>query len=96
MFLLVRVNTTRSNHAIPPKPLVSPLLRCIARHRLGTVPVGEALIVITVPPPHWKGVPVGCKYLLEQIKLKVPTYGRMYTKVAGPVEDESFFFNTCG
>ncbi|KAF9644404.1 molybdenum cofactor synthesis 2 [Thelephora ganbajun] len=74
VFLSVHANATRSEHAVPSRPPVSPLLHCAVHHRLGVVPVGEASIVIAVSSPHRKEAFVACEYLLEQVKLKVPIW----------------------
>ena len=74
IFLSAHANATRSEHAVPSGPPVSPLLHCVVHHRLGVVPVGEASIVIAVSSPHRKEAFVACEYLLEQVKLKVPIW----------------------
>ena len=74
IFMSVHANATRSEHAVPSGPPVSPLLHCVVHHRLGVVPVGEASIVIAVSSPHRKEAFVACEYLLEQVKLKVPIW----------------------
>ena len=74
IFLSAHANATRSEHAVSSGPRVSALLRCVAHHRLGVVPVGEASIVIAVSSPHRKEAFVACEYLLEQVKLRVPIW----------------------
>ena len=74
IFSSARANATRSEHAAPSGPPVSPLLRCVVHHRLGVVPVGEASIVIAVSSPHRKEAFMACEYLLEQVKLKIPIW----------------------
>jgi len=74
IFFSIHANATRSEHAAPSGPPVSPLLHCAVHHRLGVVPVGEASIVIAVSSPHRKEAFVACEYLLEQVKLKVPIW----------------------
>ena len=74
IFLSAHANATRSEHAVPSGPPVSPLLHCVVHHRLGVVPVGEVSIVIVVSSPHRKEAFVACEYLLEQVKLKVPIW----------------------
>ena len=74
IFMSAHANATRSEHAVPSGPPVSPLLHCVVHHRLGVVPVGEASIVIAVSSPHRKEAFVACEYLLEQVKLKVPIW----------------------
>ena len=74
IFLSAHANATRSEHAVPSGPPVSPLLHCVVHHRLGVMPVGEASIVIAVSSPHRKEAFVACEYLLEQVKLKVPIW----------------------
>ena len=74
IFISAHTNATRSEHAVPSGPPVSPLLHCVVHHRLGVVPVGEASIVIAVSSPHRKEAFVACEYLLEQVKLSVPIW----------------------
>ena len=74
IFLSARADATRSEHAVPSGPPVSPLLHCVVHHRLGVVPVGEASIVIAVSSPHRKEAFVACEYILEQVKLNVPIW----------------------
>ena len=76
IFLSAHANATRSEHAVPSGPPISPLLHCVVHHRLGVVPVGEASIVIAVSSPHRKEAFVACEYLLEQVKLNVPIWKR--------------------
>ena len=74
IFISAHANATRSEHAVPSGPPVSPLLHCVVHHRLGVVPVGEASIAIAVSSPHRKEAFVACEYLLEQVKLSVPIW----------------------
>lgn len=73
VIIAARGVVNRSEHAAPSAP-TSSLLHCSIYHRLGTVPVGEASIVIAVSSPHRKEAFVACEYILEQVKLKVPIW----------------------
>lgn len=57
---------------------VSPLISCAVHHRLGTVPVGEASIVIAVSSPHRKAAFVACEQILEEVKQKTQIWKREY------------------
>lgn len=48
----------------------SDIIRCAVSHRLGTVAVGEASIVVAVSSPHRKAAFQACKFILEEFKLK--------------------------
>lgn len=67
------IAVNRSEHAALSDP-TSSLVHCSVYHRLGTVPVGEASIVIAVSSPHRKEAFSACEYILEQVKLKVPIW----------------------
>ena len=77
IFLSVHANATRFEYAASSGPPVSPLLHCVARHLLGVVPVGEASIIIAVSSTYWEEAFVACEYILEQVKLKIPTSGKL-------------------
>jgi molybdopterin synthase catalytic subunit len=47
---------------------VESLIHCAVHHRLGTVPVGEASIVIAVSSRHRKESFVACELILEEVK----------------------------
>lgn len=53
-------------------------IRCAVHHRLGTVPVGEASIVIAVSSPHRKEAFRICEDILEQVKAKAQIWKREY------------------
>jgi len=44
------------------------------RHRLGTVPTGEASIVIAVGAPHRVEAFEACRRLIDEVKLRVPIW----------------------
>ncbi|KAH9486983.1 Molybdopterin synthase catalytic subunit [Psilocybe cubensis] len=64
---------------------IQPTMRCAIHHRLGTVPIGEASIVIAVSSPHRKEAFLVCEEILEQVKLKAQIWKREYYEG----EDES-------
>jgi molybdopterin synthase catalytic subunit len=45
-------------------------------HRLGLVPVGEASIAIAVAAPHRAAAFEACRYVIEQVKRRVPIWKR--------------------
>lgn len=53
-----------------------PGARVAVRHRLGLVPVGEASIAIAVAAPHRAGAFDACRYVIEQVKRRVPIWKR--------------------
>ena len=59
IFSSTHANATRSEHAAPFGPPVSPQLRCVVHHWLGVVPIGGASIVIAVSS-HQKKAFVAC------------------------------------
>jgi molybdopterin synthase catalytic subunit len=50
--------------------------RVALRHRLGLVPLGEASIAIAVAAPHRAAAFEACRYLIEQVKVRVPIWKR--------------------
>lgn len=54
------------------------LISCAVHHRLGTVPVGEASIVIAVSSPHRKEAFVACEQILEEVKQGTQIWKREY------------------
>lgn len=56
----------------------SHLISCAVHHRLGTVPVGEASIVIAVSSPHRQEAFVACEQILEDVKRKAQIWKREY------------------
>lgn len=45
-----------------------------AFHRLGTLSVGEITVVLAVSAPHREEAFAACRYLIEQIKLRLPVW----------------------
>jgi molybdopterin synthase catalytic subunit len=45
-------------------------------HRLGLVPVGEASIAIAVAAPHRAAAFEACRYVIEEVKQRVPIWKR--------------------
>ncbi|KAG9074519.1 Molybdopterin synthase catalytic subunit [Ceratobasidium sp. 370] len=52
------------------------LTRIAIHHRLGSVPVGEASIVIAVTSPHRREAFYVCEWILEQVKSHTPVWKR--------------------
>jgi len=50
--------------------------RVALRHRLGLVPVGEASIAIAVAAPHRQAAFETCRYVIEEVKRRVPIWKR--------------------
>lgn len=57
---------------------VACLTSCAVHHRLGTVPVGEASIMIAASSPHRKEAFLACEQILEEVKLKAQIWKREY------------------
>ena len=48
--------------------------RVYVRHRLGVVPAGEASVLIAVSAPHRVAAFEGCRYLIDELKKRVPIW----------------------
>ena len=72
----VRTQVSRSEHHTP--GVVSSILKCAVHHRLGTVPVGEASIVIAVSSPHRRESFIACEYILEEVKRRAQIWKREF------------------
>ena len=46
------------------------------RHRLGVVTVGEASVAIAVAAPHRGDAFAACRYVIEEVKRRVPIWKR--------------------
>jgi molybdopterin synthase catalytic subunit len=55
-----------------------PGMRVAVRHRLGSVPVGEASIAIAVAAPHRTGAFDACRYVIEQVKRRLPIWKKEF------------------
>ncbi len=51
-----------------------PDARIAVRHRLGTIPVGEASIAIATAAPHRAQAFEACRYVIEEVKRRVPIW----------------------
>ncbi len=51
-----------------------PEARVMLRHRLGTIPVGEASIAIVAAAPHRDGAFAACRYVIEEVKRRLPIW----------------------
>ena len=63
-------------------------MACAVHHRLGTVPVGEASIVIAVSSPHRKEAFRVCENVLEGVKAKAQIRKREHYSGAGAEDAE--------
>ena len=48
--------------------------RIAVRHRLGTIPVGEASIAIVAAAPHRAQAFEACRYVIEGVKQRIPVW----------------------
>ena len=53
-----------------------PQARAGVRHRIGMIPAGEASIAIVVAAPHRAQAFEACRYVIEEIKRRVPVWKR--------------------
>lgn len=53
-----------------------PAVRIAVRHRLGTIPVGEASIGIAAAAPHRAEAFEACRFVIEAVKQRVPVWKR--------------------
>ena len=51
-----------------------PRARASVRHRIGTIPAGEASIAIVVAAPHRAQAFEACRYVIEEVKRRVPVW----------------------
>jgi molybdopterin synthase catalytic subunit len=51
-----------------------PEARIAVRHRLGTIPVGEASIAIVAAAPHRAQAFEACRYVIEGVKQRIPVW----------------------
>src|SRR5216684_3021376 len=51
-----------------------PEARVMLRHRLGTIPVGEASIAIVAAAPHRAQAFEACRYVIEGVKQRIPVW----------------------
>ncbi|PYO98558.1 MAG: hypothetical protein DMD60_03910 [Gemmatimonadetes bacterium] len=51
-----------------------PEARISVRHRLGTIPVGEASIAIVAAAPHRAQAFEACRYVIEAVKQRIPVW----------------------
>ena len=51
-----------------------PEARIAVRHRLGTIPVGEASIAIVAAAPHLAQAFEACRYVIEGVKQRIPVW----------------------
>lgn len=48
--------------------------RIYVRHRTGVVPAGEASVLIAVSAPHRPAAFEGCRYIIDELKHRVPIW----------------------
>lgn len=48
--------------------------RVAARHRVGSIPLGEASIAVVVSAPHRAEAFDACRWVVEQVKVRVPIW----------------------
>jgi molybdopterin synthase catalytic subunit len=53
-----------------------PGVRLAACHRLGSIPTGEASILVAAAMPHRADAFAACRYLVEEVKRRVPIWKR--------------------
>ena len=53
-----------------------PLVRALALHRLGVVPLREASVVVGAAAPHRAGAFEACRWLIDTVKADVPIWKR--------------------
>src|SRR5256885_3416424 len=51
-----------------------PEARIAVRHRLGTIPVGEASIAIVAAAPHRAQAFESCRFVIEEVKRRIPVW----------------------
>jgi len=51
-----------------------PDARVAVRHRLGTIPVGEASIAIAAAAPHRAQAFEACRFVIEEVKRRIPVW----------------------
>jgi len=50
------------------------LLNVVVHHRIGTLGVGDAAVVVVVASPHRAAAFDGCRYVIEELKKHVPIW----------------------
>lgn len=50
------------------------LLNVVVHHRVGTLAIGEAAVVVVVASPHRAAAFDGCRYVIEELKKRVPIW----------------------
>ncbi len=53
-----------------------PAARIVLRHRVGLVPAGEASVAVVAAAPHRAEAFDACRFVIEQIKARVPLWKR--------------------
>ena len=55
-----------------------PVVKAFMQHRLGEVPLGEPSVLIGVATPHRAEAFEACRYLIDELKVRVPIWKREY------------------
>lgn len=50
------------------------LLNVLTHHRIGVLGIGEAAVVVVVSSPHRAAAFDGCRYVIEELKKRVPIW----------------------
>lgn len=81
-----------SSSSAAPTPTLAPgssLKHIALHHRLGTVPVGQASIVIAVSSPHRRAAFAACEWILEEVKREAQVWKREWYADAEEQGDEA-------
>ena len=62
-----------------------PDARVAVRHRLGFIPTGEASIAIAVATPHRADAFEACRFVIEEVKRRLPVWKREHHSHGAPV-----------
>ena len=62
-----------------------PDARVALRHRLGFIPTGEASIAIAVATPHRADAFEACRFVIEEVKRRLPVWKREHHRKGAPV-----------
>ena len=52
------------------------LCACVVHHRIGTVPIGEAAVIVATSSPHRKEAFAAAIWIMDRIKERVPIWKR--------------------
>ena len=66
-----------------------PTARVMLQHRLGEIPVGEASIAIAAAAPHREEAFAACRYVIEEVKKRLPIWKKELHTDGSPTWVES-------